>query len=161
MAPNDQSSDAVWISKEEYDRLRTAAGQAAPEAVVISDAGPRKKDWLDGFLKTEVLLLVAAVLVLLALVVNSSVLALISGPLITVFVIVGIMTFIRYYNGLKQVQTATMSQAEIQDNARKRKIAKAVLVTAGIMAASVFIMPILGVVFVILLLSFGGGDIGS
>lgn len=171
MDQNNQNNGAVWISREEYDRLRqTAANQSGVGLAVPSlpaqqpataATQPLKKSWASKLFALEPLLLIGAVLVLLALMLDLHGLYYIVSPLIAIFLMVGTVTFLRYHDVLKQLNNTAMNPADMQDNARMRKHVRGVLIIIASIVGAVIVMPVLGFVVLILVLMFIGGSTGS
>lgn len=148
----ESGSDAVWISREEYERLRAAeAVPRPPQSVVVASVAESNEKVRRGRRRWQVIL---GVLLAIGLFISVS-----SGSFANLYVVGAVVIFggvslYDYFNSRK-LQTAHGMTEEKRLKHNPFKILFYVLFCV------VILPPLLMLGFFILLLTLNGGDVGS
>lgn len=136
--PNNQPEPGVWVSREEYDRLR---GQAVVVSAPMNEPN-------DTYLTKHVtipqyLMLGSALLLLLSIIVNVTFLRAISGLLVLCFFVSAVISIVQSIRARK-----TLS--------KKQKAVNGIVLTLGIIIVAIPAFYIIGIILLFIMLGASG-----
>lgn len=164
-----ESSENVWISREEYDRLRNnQTTTASTPATVTADSTPfsAAKEEKKAQRMQTILGVVLAIMLLISMTnENLSAFSLLPVSLFAIFAIMSLIDYLRKRHSSGTIFGSPINPTSTADPAVDAKHRssryKLLLIIALILIALPILAPIAFILFFLVLAAFGGGDIGS
>ena len=159
--PPQQPNDNVWLSREEYERMKhDAESYRQIDISTASFVTATPQEVSPQFLSvkmtgTSIVLLISAVALFLAF--TTEVFAFLAVPAVLALVIFGI-------KGIVDALRPTFvdgPQGQVKSQSKTKKIITGIIIAIALLLGAQLILPAFAIIFLIIMIGFGGGDVGS